>query len=74
VIQISPQDAAARPVRLFRSVVPLPSPENVRNLLVGRAATGSLTLAGTQAKISQRTVERNWRFARAWLKNEMGKY
>ena len=29
-------------------------------------------LSGPETKISQRTVERDWRFARAWLKNQMG--
>ena len=36
------------------------------------AAEVSAALSGPETKISQRTVERDWRFARAWLKSEMG--
>ena len=35
------------------------------------AAEVSEALSGPETKISQRTVERDWRFARAWLKNQM---
>lgn len=36
------------------------------------AAEVSAAMSGPETKISQRTVERDWRFARAWLKSEMG--
>ena len=35
------------------------------------AAEVSEAMSGPETKISQRTVERDWRFARAWLKNQM---
>jgi RNA polymerase sigma-70 factor, ECF subfamily len=35
------------------------------------AAEVSEALSGPETKVSQRTVERDWRFARAWLKNQM---
>ena len=36
------------------------------------AAEVSEVMGGAETKMSQRTVERDWRFARAWLKNQMG--
>ena len=35
------------------------------------AAEVSEALSGAETKVSQRTVERDWRFARAWLRNQM---
>ena len=35
------------------------------------AAEVSEAMSGPETTISQRTVERDWRFARAWLKNQM---
>jgi RNA polymerase sigma factor (TIGR02999 family) len=35
------------------------------------AAEVSEALSDAETKVSQRTVERDWRFARAWLKNQM---
>ena len=36
------------------------------------AAEVSVAMSGPDTTISQRTVERDWRFARAWLKTRMG--
>jgi RNA polymerase sigma-70 factor, ECF subfamily len=36
------------------------------------AAEVSDAISGSEGRVSQRTVERDWRFARAWLKSHMG--